>query len=71
VKTHSRPVRVPRTAPTADRVAEQAIERLKRLVHSECLRMASDLAAVGVTGEETSRLVALALRSTADGLDPR
>jgi hypothetical protein len=68
-RTRSRAVRVPRTV-AADRVAEQAVERLKRLVTSESLRMASELAAVGVSGDRVAVLIATALRATADGMDP-
>jgi hypothetical protein len=54
-----------------DRIAEAAIGRLERIITSECLRLASQLAAVGISGDEIPQVIATCLRSVAEGLDPQ
>jgi hypothetical protein len=47
------------------------LERLARLVTAESLRLASELAAVGIATEEVPRLIAHCLRQVADGLESK
>jgi hypothetical protein len=66
VKARSRATRGPRTV---EAVGDAALQRLERLIRSEALRIASDLAAVGVDDHRVPQVIAQCLRAVADGLD--